>query len=110
MIEGTAAAVAAALLPPLLPHARPSGVPDNGQAFEPAKGSAKDSKAKKQPGALRHRAMRAIAARLNSVTRRFSAFPTASLPKPVKSSAKGKGGGGGDGGKEGGKGRKMYFD
>jgi hypothetical protein len=32
------------------------------------------------------------------------------LPKPVKSSAKGKGGGGGDGGKEGGKGRKMYFD
>jgi hypothetical protein len=39
-----------------------------------------------------------------------SAFPTASLPKPVKSTAKGKGGGGGDGGKEGGKGRKMYFD
>jgi hypothetical protein len=40
----------------------------------------------------------------------FAAFPTASLPKPVKSSSKGKGGGGGDGGKEGGKGRKMYFD
>jgi len=63
------------------------GVPDSGQAFEPAKGAVKEGRAKKQP-----------------------AFPTASLPKPVKSSAKGKGGGGGDGGKEGGKGRKMYFD
>jgi len=61
------------------------GVPDNGKAFEPAKGAVKETKTKKQP-----------------------AFPTASLPKPVKSSSKGKGGGGGDGGKAGSK--KMYFD
>jgi hypothetical protein len=30
-----------------------SGVPDNGQAFEPAKGASKDTKAKKQPGVSR---------------------------------------------------------
>ncbi len=91
----------------LLPVA---GVPDSGQAFEPAKGAVKEGRAKKQPGSCSAFFKLNALASVLSVTPHFAAFPTASLPKPVKSSAKGKGGGGGDGGKEGGKGRKMYFD
>ena len=111
MIEGAPPSVSpsrlvhAPLIFLLLPHV--AGVPDQGQAFEPAKGAAKD-KTKKQPG--EEHATRGCVCAARSLTCCVAAFPTASLPKPVKSSAKGKGGGGGDGGKEGGKGRKMYFD
>jgi hypothetical protein len=105
MLEGAACAFVRVLLTHTAhPPSPPSGVPDNGQAFEPVKAAAKESKAK--PGESHAARARAVGCAGGGRDACAAAFPTASLPKPVKSSgAKGKsgGGGGGDGGKKGGK-------